>query len=66
MIDNLSLDLLDKGLYTSQLVLTVGYDIENLARDTGYKGEIKTDLYNSDNWYLRWNGEIGLEPAGNK
>ena len=30
------------------------------------KGEIKTDLYNSDNWYLRWNGEIGLEPAGNK
>jgi len=41
MIDNLSLDLLDKGLYTSQLVLTVGYDIENV--NDSYQGEIVTD-----------------------
>lgn len=27
------------------------------------KSEIKTDLYNSDNWYLDWNGEIGVEPS---
>lgn len=27
------------------------------------KGEIGVDLYNSDNWYLHWNGEIGIEPT---
>lgn len=41
MIDNLSLDLLDKGLYTNQLVLTVGYDIENV--NDRFDGEIVTD-----------------------
>lgn len=30
MADSLALDLVDKGLRTDQLVLTVGYDIENL------------------------------------
>ena len=30
MADSLSLDLVDKGLATNQLVLTVGYDMENL------------------------------------
>lgn len=48
MADMLSLDLVDKGLVTNQLVLTVGYDMENL-KDAGlraaYKGEIKTDHY---------------------
>lgn len=43
MADALSLELLDKGLVTDQLVLTVGYDIENLTdlnRKSAYKGDI--------------------------
>ena len=44
MADQLSLDLVDKGLVTRQLVLTVGYDIENL-KGQGYKGEVTTDRY---------------------
>ena len=44
MADQLALDLVDKGLVTDQLVLTVGYDIENLkGRD--YKGEVAKDRY---------------------
>ena len=31
MADALSLDLVEKGLMTDQMVLTVGYDIENLS-----------------------------------
>lgn len=48
MADQLSLELVDKGLVTDQLVLTVGYDIENLTdpeRRKKYRGEIKTDRY---------------------
>lgn len=48
MADSLSLDLVDKGLVTDQLVLTIGYDAENLndpARFQQYKGEITTDRY---------------------
>jgi len=48
MIDLLVLDLVDKGLMTDQIVLTVGYDIENLKdpeKRALYKGEIKTDHY---------------------
>lgn len=48
MADSLALDLVDKGLVTDQLVLTVGYDIENLtdaARRKQYKGEVKKDRY---------------------
>ncbi len=44
MADQLSLDLVDKGLVTKQIVLTVGYDIENL-KGQGYKGEVTTDRY---------------------
>ena len=48
MADNLALDLVDNGMVTNQLVLTVGYDRENLddprRRDT-YHGEITTDRY---------------------
>ena len=33
MADLLALDLVEKGLVTDQIVLTVGYDIENLADD---------------------------------
>ena len=48
MADMLSLDLVEKGLVTDQLVLTVGYDIENLRNPqiaSKYKGEITTDHY---------------------
>ena len=48
MADFLSLDLVEKGLLTDQIVLTVGYDMENLAdpKDRGrYKGPVTTDRY---------------------
>ena len=46
MVDLLSLDLVDKGLETDQLVLMVGYDIENLTRpEIHYQGEITVDHY---------------------
>lgn len=48
MTDQLVLDLVDKGLVTDQLVLTVGYDIENLTNpdiSKLYKGEIVTDHF---------------------
>ncbi len=48
MTDMLVLDLVDKGLVTDQLVLTVGYDIENLKdtdRNKRYKGTVTTDRY---------------------
>ena len=48
MIDLLVLDLVDKGLVTDQIVLTVGYDIENLTdseRRKAYKGPVTTDNY---------------------
>ena len=48
MTDALVLDLVEKGLVTNQLTLTVGYDIENLTdqnRRKKYRGEIKTDRY---------------------
>ena len=48
MADLLSMDLLDKGLQTDQLVLTVGYDVENLKDATilqTYQGPVTTDHY---------------------
>ena len=48
MLEALSLDLVEKKLVTDQIVLTVGYDIENLTdakRKEAYNGEIKTDFY---------------------
>lgn len=48
MTELLVLDLVDKGLVTDQMVLTVGYDIENLKdpkRRRFYQGEITTDHY---------------------
>lgn len=32
------------------------------ANKASMQSEIKTDLYNTENWYLRWNGEIGFDP----
>ena len=43
MTDGLIMDLVEKGLVTDQVVLTVGYDIENVTRD--FTGEITTDWY---------------------
>ena len=48
MADQLALELVDKGLVTDQLTLTVGYDIENLTdpeRRKSYHGEVKADRY---------------------
>lgn len=48
MMELLALDLVDKGLLTNQIVLTVGYDVENLSdpeRRKAYKGEITVDGY---------------------
>lgn len=48
MTDLLVLDLVDKGLVTDQMVLTIGYDIENLTNpeiSRSYHGEVTTDHY---------------------
>ena len=46
MADLLALDLVDKGLVTDQIVLTVGYDMGNLADPlNSYQGEITYDRY---------------------
>lgn len=48
MVDQLVLDLADNKLITDQLVLTVGYDIENLAvpqRCSNYQGPVVLDSY---------------------
>ena len=44
----MTLDLVDKRLVTDQIVLTVGYDIENLTdpdRYRKYKGSVTIDRY---------------------
>lgn len=48
MADALALDLVDKGLMTNQLVLTVGYDRENLddpQQGQAYHGPVTIDRY---------------------
>ncbi len=48
MTDLLVLDLVEKGLVTDQMVLTVGYDIENLTdpeKARRYRGEVHIDRY---------------------
>ena len=48
MADVLVLDLVEKHLVTDQIVITVGYDIENLTdpeRRKKYRGEVVTDHY---------------------
>ncbi len=45
MAEAIALDLLDKGLVTDQIVLTIGYDIENLSGSKKYSGEVTTDHY---------------------
>ena len=48
MTDLLSLDLVEKGLVCSQLLLDLGYDAENLsdaARRRAFRGQIAADAY---------------------
>ena len=48
MTDKLVLDLVAKGLETDQMVISVGYDVENLAdpaRRESFTGEITEDYY---------------------
>lgn len=48
MTDSLALDLVEKKLVTDQIVLTVGYDIENLKdseKKNLYRGEVNIDRY---------------------
>ena len=48
MTDLMVLDLVDKGLVTNQIVLTIGYDIENITdknRSQNYKGTVTTNYY---------------------
>ncbi|MGN0374677.1 MAG: DNA methylase [Butyrivibrio sp.] len=48
MTDLLVLDLVDKQLVTDQMVLTIGYDVDNLTNPSirnKYHGEITTDRY---------------------
>ena len=48
MAELLSLDLVDKGLVTKQLVITAGYDTGSLKEGAAareYTGEVKTDRY---------------------
>lgn len=48
MTEVLALELVEKKLVTDQVVLTVGYDIENLSdptRRAAYRGEVTTDRY---------------------
>ena len=48
MADSISYDLIEKGLVTDQLVLTIGYDAETLTNQSiasTYRGEIHVDRY---------------------
>lgn len=48
MTDLLVLDLVEKKLLTNQMVLTIGYDVENLKQNNSesrYKGKIVIDTY---------------------
>lgn len=48
MAENIALRLFENGLVTDRLVLTIGYDAENLTKDGGkaaYTGPVETDRY---------------------
>ena len=42
MADELALSLIEKGLITDQIVITIGYDVSNMKK---YKGEVTKDFY---------------------
>ncbi len=43
MADDMGLHLLQNGLVTDQIVLTVGYDVANMKKE--YRGAVKADFY---------------------
>ena len=45
MADSVVYQLLEGELVADQMVLTVGYDIENISADSGYDGKIVIDRY---------------------
>lgn len=45
MTDLLVYDLVEKRIVTNQMVITVGYDIDNLNKSSHYGGEIEIDRY---------------------
>lgn len=48
MADQMALELVEKGLVTNQLTLTIGYDIDNLTKPeirSAYHGPVVTDHY---------------------
>ncbi len=45
MTELLALDLVEKDLVATQIVLTIGYDISNLSSENAYRGEIVLDAY---------------------
>ena len=64
MSDLLSLDLVSKKLATDQLVMTIGYDVENLTNPKirkNYNGEITIDRYGR-RVPKHSHGTINLEP----
>ena len=44
MVELLTLDMVDKNYVTNQIVLDIGYDIDNLT-NSSYNGEVTTDHY---------------------
>ena len=62
MADSMALKLVDKGLVTSHVGLSMNYDVENLSQGKEYDGEVTTD------WYGRKvprfaHGAVALEPT---
>lgn len=45
MAELLALDLVEKGLCTDQIVLTVGYDINNISKKEKFRGKTEVDFY---------------------
>lgn len=45
MLDLLALDLVEKRLVCDQIVITIGYDIENVTFANQHVAEVKTDAY---------------------
>ena len=63
MADSVSFDLIEQGVVTDQIVLTIGYDVESLTNNTiksKYQGEIKKDWYGR-NVPVHSHGTINIE-----
>ena len=64
MADSVSFDLIEQGIVTDQIVLTIGYDVESLkdkAVKSKYNGKIKKDWYGR-NVPEHSHGTINIDP----